>query len=155
MSKSDSPQTRQANLAAKLGLRNKVLPTKFATAQDDAAALPKYEEHMYNAAPVDSEAGRMHAPARAGANFDEKIYMLPESFNALRRELYDNWPALFEFVGHAMAFDAPRFLQLMDSALDTKTTFDSAKVDGISKKYLDLLRAKRGLRPLHSQSEKA
>lgn len=135
--------------------QKKTLPTKFATAADDAMNLPKTEVHNYNNGPVDSEPGRMHAPAKPNANFDEKVYMFPESYNALRVELHDNWPTLFKVVGWYMAFDAVRFIEEMDNALDTKTGFDSAKVDAICKKYLDLLRAKRGLSALHSPSEKA
>ena len=126
-----------------------VLPTKFATPFEDELALPEKEVQDYSSAlPEDSEPGRMNAPARPDANFDEKVYMFPESYNALRRELFENWPSLFQTVGHAMAFDAIRFIELMDAALDTKTTFDTAKVDSISKKYLNLLRNKRGLSSL-------
>lgn len=151
-----TPAQNLADLAASIGKEKRtVLPTKFATPFEDQKALPATEAKSYNAAPLDSEAGRAHSSAKANANFDEKVYMMPESFNALRRELYENWPRLFALVGHAMAFDAVRFLELMDGALDTKTTFDSQKVDGTCKKYLDLLRAKRGLAPLHLPSEKA
>lgn len=139
-------------------LSNKIkhtLPTRMPTEFDHERAQPKYEAHIYNSAPLDSQDGRMHKDARAGANFDEKIYMMPESYNALRIELHDNWPNLWQLVGGPMAFDAVRFIEMMDDALDTKTTFDSAKVDGICKKYLDLLRALRGLAPLHTASEKA
>lgn len=153
-----SNQNKLSDLAAKLGLegaQSRTLPTKFATAFDDAAALPKHEVHMYNNAPLDSEPGRCHAPVAENANFDQKVYMFPESYNALRRELYEYWPNLFGLVGYAMAFDAVRFIELMDAALDTKTTFDSQKVDGTCKKYLDLLRNKRGLSNLHTAAEKA
>jgi hypothetical protein len=130
----------------------KVLPTKFATPLEDAAALPKQEAHDYSSAlPVDSEPGRMNKPAREGANFDEKIYMFPESFNALRKEMYENWPNLFREVGHCMAFNAIEFVEAMDAALDTRTTFDSDKVDAICQKYLDLLRNKRGISGLNNR----
>lgn len=126
------------------------MPTKFATAADDAANLPKQEAVDYSSAlPLDSEPGKMHKEARKDANFDEKVYMMPESFNALRRELDANWPALFARVGYAMAFDAITFIEMMDGALDTKTTFDSAKVDAICAKYLNLLRNKRGISSIH------
>lgn len=134
-----------------------VLPTKFATEADDHANLPKYERKNENnpGAPLDSEPGRMHKPARPGANFDEKVYMFPDSFNALRIELHDHWPNLFKVVGYWMAFDAMTFIELMDDALDTRTTFDTQMVDAICKKYIDLLRNKRGLSSLHADSEKA
>ena len=127
-----------------------VLPTKFATPADDVANLPKKEAQDYSSTiPIDNEPGRMNKPARPGANFDEKVYLFPESFNALRRELHDYWPNLWQQVGFVMAFDAVVFIELMDAALDTKTTFDSDKVDGICKKYIDLLRNKRGFSGLH------
>ena len=133
--------------------RGQVLPTRFATPQDDEANLPRTEVHDYSALlPVDSTPGRMNKPAPEGAHFSEKVYLFPESYNALRTELYSNWPALFQVVGHHMVFDAPHFLELMDQALDTKTTFDSDKVEAICHKYLNLLRNKRGLSSLSSNN---
>ena len=123
-----------------------VLPTRFATEADDSANLPRHEAKDYSSAlPVDSTPGRMNKEARSGANFDEKIYLFPESYNALRVELNDNWSELWNKVGWCMAFDAIHFVELMDAALDAKTTFDSDKVEAICHKYLNLLRAKRGL----------
>lgn len=138
------------DLAKKLGIgKRTVLPLRFATAADDAANLPKQEAIDYSSAlPLDSEPGRMNKPAAANAHISEKVYLFPESFNALRRELDENWPQLWVLAGYPMAFDAPRFLEIMDAALDTKTTFDSDKVDAISSKYLNLLRNKRGLSSL-------
>lgn len=124
----------------------KTRPIRFATPMDDAANLPKTEAINYSSnLPLDNEPGRMHKPVSENAHISEKVYMFPESFNALRRELYENWPNLWLAVGYFMAMDASRFIELMDAALDTKTTFDTAKVDAISKKYLNLLRAKRGV----------
>ena len=124
----------------------KTLPTKFATPREDAANLPTKEAIDYSSAlAVDSVPGKMHKPAKENANIDEKVYMFPDSFNALRKELSENWPTLFERVGYTMAFDAPVFMEMMDAALNTKTTFDSAKVSAISLKYLNMLRNKRGL----------
>lgn len=126
-----------------------VLPTKFATEQDDEANLPKHEAVDYSShLPVDAEPGRMNKPAGDKANFDQKIYMFPESYNALRTELFNNWPSLWKTVGWPMAFDAITFVEMMDAALDTKTTFDSDKVSSICHKYLNLLRNKRGLSSL-------
>ena len=135
------------DLSKKLDLdKRTVLPLRFATEQDDQANLPKQEARDYSSAlPVDSTPGRMNKPAREGANIDEKVYLFPESFNALRIEMVSNWPNLFQIAGHAMVFDAVRFIELMDAALDTKTTFDSDKVEAICAKYLNLLRNKRGL----------
>lgn len=83
----------------------------------------------------------------------DKVYLMPESYNALRRELHDNWPKLWEVSQWCMAFDGPSFVRIMDNALDMVTQFDTANVDGICKKFLDGLRAKRGLSALHSPSE--
>ena len=144
---------RVADLAAKLGADKitKTLPTKFATAFDDAANQPKNEAIRYNNAPLDKD----RVENKPTDNIDQKVYWFPASYNALRVEMHDNWPNLWQLVGRAMAFDAVIFCQLMDAALDTKTTFDTHTVDGICKKYLDLLRAKRGLSSLHTPSEKA
>lgn len=124
----------------------KVLPTKFATAADDEANLPKQEVNDYSAAlPVDTGPQQQNKPA-TGPDLQDKIYMFPESYNALRRELCDNYPHLFDIVGHVMAFDAITFIELMDAALDTKTTWDSAKVGAICHKYWNILRMERGLK---------
>jgi hypothetical protein len=129
----------------------KVLPTRFATELDDAANLPRHEAHDYSSAlPEDNEPGRMHKPAAPDAHITEKTYLFPESYNALRIELSSCWPNLWQQVGWAMAFDSVRFIELMDAALDTKTTFDSAKVAAICHKYLNLLRNKRGLSSISS-----
>jgi hypothetical protein len=132
-----------------------VLPIRFATEQDDHANLPRQEAIDYSAAlPVDSEIGRMNKPARADAHVSDKVYLFPESFNALRIELSENWPNLWYQVGYVMAFDSITFIECMDAALDTKTTFDSDKVSAICHKYLNLLRNKRGLSSLsHGSGE--
>jgi hypothetical protein len=123
-----------------------VLPLKFATLADDYAQLPKTEAHDYSSAlPVDSTAGKMNKPVAENAHISEKVYYFPESYNALRRELDENWPQLWALVGYAMAFDSVRFIELMDDALDERTTFDSDKVGAICHKYLNALRKKRGV----------
>lgn len=127
-----------------------VKPTKFPTAQEHEANLPKQETHDYSAhLPEDSEAGRMHKPAPEGAHFSDKIYLFPESYNALRRELVENWPKVWQKVGYLMAFDAVAFVEHLDAVCNLKTTFDSQKVDAICKRYLDALRNLRGLSSLH------
>lgn len=131
-----------------------VLPTRFATEQDDMANLPRTEAKDYSSAlPVDNEPGKMHKPADAKEHITEKVYMFPDSFNALRVELHSNWPTLFAQVGWMMANDAISFIETMDGALDTRTTFDSAKVSAICHKYLNLLRNKRGLSSLSYNSQ--
>lgn len=122
-----------------------VLPTKLPTAQEHEANLPKIEARDYSSAlPIDSGAQSVHKPA-TGNDLQDKIYMFPESYNALRLELYENYPNLWNVVGYAMAFDAIRFIELMDAALDLKTTWDSAKVGAICHRYWNCLRMKRGL----------
>lgn len=153
----DSKPSQLFDLARKLGVADRaphaqqILPTKLATALDDAMQLPKKEVHRYNNAPLDAN----RVENKPTDNFDQKIYMFPESYNALRIELSENWKNLWELAGYPMAYDGIRFCQILDAALDTKTTFDTHTVDGICKKYLDLLRNRRGLSSLHTQSEKA
>ncbi len=84
---------------------------------------------------------------------DGKVYLMPESYNALRRELHDNWHNLWNLVQGPMAFDGPRFVDLMNEALGLMTQFDSDNVSGICARYLDTLRKLRGLSPLHTPSE--
>jgi hypothetical protein len=126
----------------------KVPSLRKLTDLDDALHAPKHEAKIYSPGDVDAVSGA--ATARPDAHISEKVYLFPESYNYLRKMLYEEFPMLFQIVGHAMAFDAPRFIELMDAALDTKTTFDSDKVDSTCKKYIDLLRAKIGLSPLHA-----
>ncbi len=83
----------------------------------------------------------------------QKVYYMPDSYNALREELDKHWPTLFAGVGWFMAFDGPKFVEIMNATLDTLTQFDTDNVDGICKRYLDELRVKRGLTRLHNASE--
>lgn len=122
-----------------------VLPTKFPTPAEHEANLPKQEVTDYSASlPVDTGAQQQNKPA-TGSDLADKIYMFPESYNALRRELCENYPRLWDIVGHAMAFDAIIFIEYMDDALGIKTTWDSAKVGAICHRYWNELRMKRGL----------
>ena len=90
-------------------------------------------------------------------NFDQKIYMFPESFNALRKELYERWPTFFMTVNpetgtslaHDMVNNAAQFIGTMNGALDLHVQFDSDNIDGICKEFLDALRVKRGLSRLN------
>ncbi len=93
------------------------------------------------------------ARADPNAHISKKVYMFPESYNALRRELEENFPNLWVATQWAMAFNAQLFIQQMDEALDTVTQFDSGNVGGICKKFLDELRKKRGLLPIHNPHE--
>ncbi len=124
---------------------SKVLPTRTPTALDHEANLPKQEVTDYSSAlPVDTGQSE-HRPA-TGNDLADKIYLFPESYNALRSELDGYWPELWALAGHPMAFDAIRFIEIMDAALDMKTTWDSAKVGAICHRYWNELRAKRGLK---------
>lgn len=86
-------------------------------------------------------------------NFD-KVYFMPDSYNALREELSTYWPNLWNSPLQVYMWqDGPRFVSTLDSALDTVTQFDTANVDGMCKKFLDELRVRRGLSRLHNPSE--
>lgn len=126
----------------------KVLPTKLPTAMDHEMNLPKSEVHHYDVGgEVDQPVADLDDKQK---HISEKVYYMPESYNALRIEMYEHWQdTVWPAASWFMAFDAVQFVEVMDLILDTKTTFDTAKVDGICKKYLDLLRIKRGVSPLH------
>lgn len=81
-------------------------------------------------------------------NFDQKIYMFPESYNALRKELVEEWPELWLILSWPMAFDAHQFVILMNDLCNTKIQFDSGKVDATCKFFLNQLRKRRGLSEL-------
>lgn len=78
-------------------------------------------------------------------NFDEKIYMMPESYNALRKELVEEWPEIWPLVSYYMAFNAVQFVEAMNVGTGLKVQFDTTKVDSICKTYLNFLRKKRGV----------
>ena len=80
----------------------------------------------------------------AAKNFDQKIYMFPESYNALRSELVTNWPTLWQHVQWSMAYAAGLFIERMNDALDRNVAMDSHRVDAICTEYLQALRKKRG-----------
>lgn len=79
-------------------------------------------------------------------NFDEKIYWFPESYNQLRKEIFENWPNLWAVVGYRMAFIAEEFVENMNAALDMNLVLDSEKVDAICTAYLEALWKLRGHR---------
>lgn len=81
-------------------------------------------------------------------NFDQKIYMFPESYNALRKELYEQWPEIWQLVGWVMGNNGPEFVSRMNEGLQMNLQFDTNKVDSICKTYLNRLRKQRGLGPL-------
>ena len=139
-------QNQQANLTPKelQYLKDK----ETAAAKDDAAEF----KPLTSAGPVDAARSRHtpYDPATASKkNFDEKIYMFPESFNALRVELMHYWPHLWQHVGWVMANNAQEFVIRMNDALDMRLQFDTAKVDSICKQFLNKLRSVRGVSKIH------
>lgn len=84
-------------------------------------------------------------PEDKSKNFDQKIYMFPESYNALRKELMEEWPEIWPLVGWYMAFNGPKFVEAMNAGTGLKLQFDSGKVDSICKTYLNFMRKKRGV----------
>lgn len=99
-----------------------------------------------SASPTELDQGKYkHSLDGKVKNFDEKIFMFPESYNALRKELVENWPNLWALVGWRMAHRAEEFVEYMNDALDVAVVFDTEAVDFICSTYLSLLRKKRGL----------
>jgi hypothetical protein len=82
-------------------------------------------------------------------NFDQKIYMFPESFNALRRELVEHWPEIWPLVAWCMGNNGPEFVSRMNAGLQMNLQFDTNKVESICLTYLNRLRKQRGLRPIN------
>lgn len=81
-----------------------------------------------------------------------KIFMFPESYNELRKELVNNWPDLWSDprCGWAMAFDADLFVEFMNTKLDgvykvvLATREDELRIDHVCKIFLTELRRRRG-----------
>lgn len=84
-------------------------------------------------------------------NFDQKIYMFPESYNELRKELSTNWPTLWQAVGWPMAYASNMFVSIMNEALDLDVQLDSEKVDAICTEYLQALWKRRGSRSYYKE----
>lgn len=77
-------------------------------------------------------------------NFDQKVYMFPESYNQLRREMFENWQtSLWPQVSWCMAYAANLFVERMNEFLDLKVQLDSDRVDYICTVYLNELRKRR------------
>lgn len=73
-----------------------------------------------------------------------KIFMYPESYNQLRKELCHPFHArLWKKVQWFMAFDFPLFVENMNRELDLRVYFE-ADLDGVCTIYLNELRKKRG-----------
>jgi hypothetical protein len=97
-----------------------------------------------------------HKPAEATAHISQKYYFFPPAFNALRQELEQHWardftevdPEMKVSLAHAMVFDAPTFVGLMNKRLDDVVQFDSENVQGICEHFLNRLRVFRGVSKL-------
>ena len=109
------------------------------------ASLPANQQHDYDPS----------ALARK-KNFDQKIYLFPPEFNALREELETNYPVFFTSVNPelgyspawAMIHNAPNFIGMLNGACDTDVQLDTENVSGTCKIFLNRLRALRGVSPL-------
>ncbi len=97
-----------------------------------------------------------NSESKKSDHISNKIYLFPESFNALRRELEENYPTFFNSVNPeigvspawAMVLNAPAFVGMCNGALDFVVQFDSENVDGICKKFLNGFRKLRGVSAL-------
>lgn len=91
-------------------------------------------------------------------NFDQKLFMFPESYNELRKELTTHWshdknkkPYWGDWqCGWAMAFDAEEFISYMNRHLGNPfnvlvaTRDDELAIGHICKIFLTELRKRRG-----------
>lgn len=114
--------------------------------EEDAASYKPQE-----VLPQEDSSDRAHTDQtveRQNSNFDQKIYMFPESYNALRKELIHEWPVYWVAVQWHMAFDAAGFVSMMNVICDRNIQFDTQKVDATCKEFLNSLRKKRGVSPL-------
>lgn len=79
------------------------------------------------------------------------IFLFPNSYNLLRKELHDHWPVIWKDVQWAMAFDAEMFVEKMQRHTDqaykiTAVTRDrELEIDHICTCFLNYLTKKRGL----------
>lgn len=85
----------------------------------------------------------------ATKSFDQKLYMFPESYTALRKELMDNWPEIWPLVAWHMAHNGPDFVSIMNAGLQMNVQFDSNKVDATCIAFLNRLREMRGVSPIN------
>lgn len=76
-------------------------------------------------------------------NFDQKIYMFPPAFNALRKELHEHWPSLWALSSWYMANRPEEFCSIMNGATDLRVIFDSGAVDWMCRQWLAKLQKMR------------
>ncbi len=92
----------------------------------------------------------------ATRHISQQVYMVSEEFNALRKELYDNWraePASFAgangqalwYYSGLMATNPQAFVEIMSMELGEPIQFDSHNEAGICLQILNGLRKKRGV----------
>jgi hypothetical protein len=87
------------------------------------------------------------------AGFDQKIYLFPEEFHALRRELEENWRDFFHTVNplsgtspaYCMVYDAPQFIGYCNGMTGLTVQLDTGDVAGTCKKFLNAFRKLRGV----------
>lgn len=72
-------------------------------------------------------------------NFDQKIYLFPPAYNALRRELHDNWPTLWQISSWYMANRPEEFCAIMNEATSLRVIFDSGAVNWMCDQWLNQL----------------
>lgn len=79
-------------------------------------------------------------------NFDQNLYMFPPAYNALRKELYENWQdTIWPFVSWRMAFRAEEFTEYLNAVTGLALAVDSDCVDWTCEQYLRRLKQMRGL----------
>jgi hypothetical protein len=126
-----------------------VIPTLAGKLQEQSDAEVAAFKPLVSAGKVDAVGHAPLAPEEAATkHVSELLYMFPESYNALRRELVANWPNLWAFTGYNMAFNAGQFVHDMNDALGMKIQYDTQKVDATCTAFLNELRKHRGLSPL-------
>lgn len=76
-------------------------------------------------------------------NFDQKIYMFPPAFNALREELHNHWPHLWEVTSWYMANRPEEFCGIMNAATELRVIFDSGAVNWMCDQWLRKLQKMR------------
>jgi hypothetical protein len=126
-----------------------VVPTIAAKLQEQSDAEVAAFKPLVSAGKVDAVG---HAPLAAEEaatkHVSELLYFFPESYNALRKELIENWPNLWAATGYNMAFNAGQFVHDMNDATGLRIQYDTQKVDATCTAFLNELRSLRGLSPL-------
>lgn len=121
-----------------------IIPSLARSLQEEHARQLAAFKPQQDAGPEDTGI-HAHGLVADSAHITEKIYLFPESYNALRRELHEHWPTLWQLVGWTMAHQAEAFVEIMNDALDLKLQLDGNKVGATCHTYLNALRKKRGL----------